>query len=189
MASIGYARVSTKEQELTNQLAALNEAGCERVFHGKQSGVSEENTIKLQELIDYVRNGDVVVVTKLDRLGRSLKSILDSIGQLHEKGAFLTTLDRAIDTSNGSPFAQAQLSLIATFAQLERDLIVDRTTEGREAAKAKGVAFGRRSALSDEQKATARKEHDQGMNISQLAKKYGVGRPTIYRALESDSIK
>jgi DNA invertase Pin-like site-specific DNA recombinase len=129
MQLIGFARVSTSNQDLANQLKMLEEHGCHKILHGKQSGSSKENESNLKELVDYVREGDTVVVTKLDRLGRSLKSILETIQQITDKNATLKTLDGAIDTTNCSPFAQAQLNLIGTFAQLERDLIVQRTTE------------------------------------------------------------
>jgi DNA invertase Pin-like site-specific DNA recombinase len=85
MAKIGFARVSTIEQDLTLQLKALKTEGCEEIFHGKQSGVSDENKAKLAELIRYIRKDDVVVVTKLDRIGRSLKAILSAIDAIHEK--------------------------------------------------------------------------------------------------------
>jgi DNA invertase Pin-like site-specific DNA recombinase len=122
MALIGFARVSTKEQDLSSQLEQLKAAGCDEVFSGKQSGATDENEKKLTELINYVRKDDTVVTTKLDRLGRSLRMILNTADLIHEKGARLRTLDGAIDTSNNSPFAKAQLSLIGTFAQLERVL-------------------------------------------------------------------
>ena len=178
---VGYARVSTQDQDLELQLEALK--NCGKVFHGKQSGVSNQNEKKLAELVEYVRSGDTVVVTKLDRLGRSLKGILEVIDQVHAKGCYLKTLDGSIDTSNKSPFAKAMISLMGTFAQLERDLIVSRTSEGREAAMAKGVKFGRPAALSLKQVKEIKKRKAKGENISQLAKAYDVGRPTIYRAL------
>ena len=181
MQLVGFARVSTSSQDLANQLKTLEEHGCNKVFHGKQSGKSKENELKLKELVDYVRQGDTVVVTKLDRLGRSLKSILETIQQITDKGATLKTLDGAIDTTNSSPFAQAQLNLIGTFAQLERDLIVQRTTEGREAAKEKGVKFGRKSVLTEEQRRTIRNELAKGATVYGLAKEYQVSRQTIMR--------
>jgi len=181
MALVGFARVSTVGQDLDNQLEALEKAGCERIFHGKQSGVSKENENKLNELVAYVRDGDVVVTTKLDRLGRSLKSILEIIQQITDKGATFKTLDGAINTTNDSPFARAQLSLIGTFAQLERDLIAQRTTEGREAAKTRGVKFGRKSALSEEQQKQVLKKLSNGGTVYALAKEYQVSRQTIMR--------
>jgi len=131
MSKIGFARVSAVHQDLSSQLDALKAAGCEEIFSGKQAGATEENQRKLDEMLKYIRRGDIVYVTRLDRLGRSLKSILQNIDTIHEKGAKLKTLDGAIDTSNESPLATATISLLGTFAQLERDLILDRTSEGR----------------------------------------------------------
>ncbi len=185
MQLIGFARVSTNNQDLDNQLKTLEENGCNKIFHGKHSGNSKDNELKLNELVDYVREGDIVVVTKLDRLGRSLKSILETIQKITDKNATLKTLDGAIDTTNSSPFAQAQLNLIGTFAQLERDLIVQRTTEGREAAKEKGVRFGRKSVLTDEQRKAIKKKLANGGTVYALAKEYEVSRQTIMRVRES----
>ena len=99
MANVGYARVSTVEQDLTMQLDALKQADCGEIFSGKQSGASKQNEEKLNELLSYIRKGDVVIVTKLDRLGRSLKAVLATIEAIHTKGATLRTLDNAINTS------------------------------------------------------------------------------------------
>lgn len=183
MATIGFARVSTLGQDLAVQLEQLNEVGCDNVFAGKQSGAKDVNERKLEEMINYIRDGDVVVVTKLDRLGRSLRMILNAIDGIHRKGASLRTLDGAIDTSNDSPFAKAQVSLIGTFAQLERDLIVSRTGEGRERAKNNGVQFGRKPKLNSDQKREIIKLHDSGngTSINKLSKKFNVSRMTISR--------
>ncbi len=182
MATVGFARVSTIEQDLTLQLKALTEADCHEIFHGKQSGASEENAAKLAELIRYIRKDDVVVVTKLDRLGRSLKSILSSIDQIHAKKATLRTLDGAIDTSNNSPFAKATVALIGVFAELERDLIIARTTEGRAAAQAAGKHMGRPKQISAADRINIRQALANGKStVSAQAKKYNVSRTTINR--------
>lgn len=181
---IGYARVSTKEQDLNNQLEALQQAGCEKVIHGKQSGSSKENDNKLAELVDYVRDGDVVIVTKLDRLGRSLKMILQTLEDIHSKGAMLKTLDGAIDTSQQSPFSQAMVSLIGTFAELERNLIVSRTTEGRDAAKKKGVKFGRKPSMTDDEQRQALARLKAGQSVRATAIEFGITRQTLYRVIE-----
>jgi DNA invertase Pin-like site-specific DNA recombinase len=181
MALIGFARVSTENQELTNQLEQLKSAGCSKIYHGKQSGVSKENEVQIQALIEWVREGDTVIVTKLDRLGRSLKSILEIMRALADKKVTFKTLDGSIDTTNNSPFATAQLSLIGVFAQLERDLIVQRTGEGRKAAIAKGVKFGRKSALSEEQHKDVKARIRRGETIYSLAQKFEVSRQTIMR--------
>jgi len=181
---IGYARVSTKEQDLNNQLEALEQAGCQKVIHGKQSGSSKENDQKLAELVEYVRDGDVVVVTKLDRLGRSLKMILQTLEDIHEKGAMLKTLDGSIDTSQETPFSKAMVSLIGTFAELERNLIVSRTTEGRDAAKRKGVKFGRKPSMTEDEQRRALARLEAGQSVRATAIEFGVTRQTLYRVKE-----
>lgn len=182
MSLIGFARVSTSQQDLSIQLDALKEAGCEVIFHGKQSGASDENEAKLAEMINYVRRGDLILVMKLDRLGRSLKSVLATIDSLHEKGATIKSMDGVIDTSNKSPFGKAMLNLIATFAQLERDLIVSRTQEGREAAIKAGKRVGRLQKISSfERQKIKDKLNSNIANITELATKYNVSRTTIRR--------
>jgi len=182
MATVGFARVSTLEQDLSLQLEALQAADCNKIFYGKQSGVSDDNERQLTLMIDYIRECDIVTVTKLDRLGRSLKSILASIDAIHEKGATLKTLDGVIDTSNDSPFAKAIVNLIGVFAQLERDLIVARTTEGRAAAAAAGKHMGRAKQISDEDRAKIRKTLlSKKSSISEQARLYSVSRTTITR--------
>lgn len=179
---IGYARVSTIDQDLSIQLEALEGTGCEKIFHGKQSGVSSENELRLRELIEYVRDSDVVVVTKLDRLGRSLKSILQVIDDIHNKGAVLKVLDGSVDTSNDSPFSKAMVALLATFAQLERDLIVSRTSEGREAAISAGKRMGRKASFTEStQKEIYQKLTSGECSVSQLAREYDTSRTTIQR--------
>ena len=181
---VGFARVSTKEQELSLQLKQLKDFGCEKFFHGKHSGVSIKNDEKLKEMIDFIREGDEVIVTRLDRLGRSLKSILDAIDNIHSKGACLNIIDGSLNTSNDNPFSNAMINLCGVFAQLERDLIKSRTAEGREAAKAKGKHLGRMPSLSDKQAKELFKDKLNGESISALARKYDVSRPTVHRTLE-----
>ena len=181
---IGYARVSTQEQDLESQLEQLTAAGCSRIFHGKHSGAKQENQDQLDRLVEYVREGDTVLVTKLDRLGRSLKMILATLERLEAKGVAVRSLDGAVDTSNQSPAATAQRALIAVFAQLERDLIVTRTSEGREAAMQRGVKFGRKQKLTEEEQKDIKQRHQRGESVRKLAAEYGVGRPTIDRVLK-----
>jgi len=182
MSKIGFARVSTIEQDLTLQLEALKNASCEEIFHGKHSGVSDANQNKLAELLSYIRKDDVVIVTKLDRLGRSLKSVLSAIDAIHAKQATLKTLDNVIDTSNSSPFAKATVNLICTFAQLERDLIIARTSEGRAAAIAAGKHMGRPPQISDTDRTKIRKIlASKKSSVSAQARKYSVSRTTINR--------
>lgn len=181
---VGFARVSTKEQELALQLKQLEEIGCEKIFHGKHSGVSVKNDEQLKELIDFIREGDEVIVTRLDRLGRSLKSILDAIDNIHSKGACLNIIDGSLNTSNDNPFSNAMINLCGVFAQLERDLIKVRTAEGRAEAKAQGRHLGRMPALTEQEGKELLKAKLNGESISALARKYGVSRPTVHRTLE-----
>ena len=181
---VGFARVSTQEQDLKIQLSKLNEFGCEKIFKGKQSGASIKNEEKLKELIDFIREGDEVIVTRLDRLGRSLKSILDAIDNIHSKGACLNIIDGSLNTSNDNPFSNAMINLCGVFAQLERDLIKARTAEGRAEAKAKGKHLGRMPSLSDKQAQDLLKEKLNGESVSALARKYEVSRATVHRTLE-----
>jgi DNA invertase Pin-like site-specific DNA recombinase len=148
---IGFARVSTNKQDLDIQLKVLNKVPCDKIFHIKASGKSSKNDEKLQEVIDYVRDEDVVYVTKLNRLARSTRKILNAINLIHNKKACLITLDGAINTSDKNLFSDAMISICATFSQLDRDLIIERTTEGREAAKAAGKHMGRAPSLDKEQ--------------------------------------
>jgi DNA invertase Pin-like site-specific DNA recombinase len=181
MALIGFARVSTVEQDLTVQLDALTKVGCAEIFSGKQSGTSKQNEEKLNELLNYIRKEDVVIATRLDRLGRSLKSVLATIDSIHVKGATLRTLDDAINTSNNSPIAKATIALLGVFAELERDLIISRTSEGRERARAAGKHLGRPFKVTDEDRKEITKQIANGVNISALARQFDVSRTTIRR--------
>jgi DNA invertase Pin-like site-specific DNA recombinase len=180
---VGFARVSTKEQDLNVQLSKLNAYGCEKIFQGKQSGASVRNEEKLKELIDFIREGDEVIVTRLDRLGRSLKSILEAIESIHKKGACLNIIDGSLNTKSDNPFATAMINLCGVFAQLERDLIKARTAEGREEAKAKGKHMGRLPALSDKQAKDLYKAKLNGESVSTLSRKFEVSRPTVHRTI------
>ena len=182
---IGFARVSTQGQDIDGQLEALTKAGCTKIFHGKNSGTKEANKARLEEMISYIREGDTVLVTKLDRLGRSLRMILEALDAIEDKKAAVRSLDGAIDTSNQSPTAKAQQALIGVFAQLERDLIVNRTSEGRDLAMKNGVQFGRKQKLSDNQKSIIKERHSKGDSIRKLASEFDVSRPTIDRIIKN----
>ena len=185
MAIIGFARVSTREQELTAQVDALKNFGCEKIFCGKQGGNSEQNAKKLDELLDYIREGDVVCVTKLDRLGRSLKGIMTAIDNIHSKGAALRTLDGVINSADDSPFGKAVLHVIAAFAELNKSLIIKNTTEGRERAIAQGKNMGRPKTIPEADREKIRKSvQSKQKSQNQLSKEYGVSRTTIRRIVE-----
>ena len=178
---IGYARASTSDQDLTTQMEKLREAECERIWQAKLSDVSDIDEGTFTEIIDYIRDGDVLMVTRLDRLGRSLSRILEAIDQIHRKGARIKTLDKVLDTSNDSPLSKTMTNLVGTFAQLERDLILDRTKEGRERAKAAGKHMGRPSALNDQAQKDVHKRLKSGESVSSIARFHGVARTMINR--------
>lgn len=176
MALIGYARVSTLDQDLKAQLEALELAGCEKVFAGKQSGKSDDNVAKLSSMIDYVRSGDTVLVTKLDRLGRSLNMILATIQQLSDKRVAVRTLDGQVNTESDNAMQRAMTQLLGVFAELEHSIIVDRLQSGRERT---GKLGGRKPKLSPEQTKVIKKALAGGQSKSSLAKEYSVSRSTI----------
>ncbi|MDW2322042.1 recombinase family protein [Vibrio sp. 1159] len=178
MALIGYARVSTADQDLSAQLEALTTAGCQKVFYGKQSGKSDDNKNKLAELLHYVREGDTVVLTKLDRMGRSLNTILATIQQLQEQGVQVKTLDGQVDTASDNAMQRAMTQLLGVFAELEHSIIVDRLQSGRERTGNKG---GRKSAISEAQRKEIKQKLSDGSSISALAREYCTSRTTIYR--------
>jgi DNA invertase Pin-like site-specific DNA recombinase len=179
MAILGYARVSTQDQDLTGQLQALKAAGADTIFREKISGVRADRP-QLAKLMTALRAGDVVVVTKLDRLGRSTRELLDLIDCTGKAGASFRSLgDPLWDTSS----AQGRLlsTLLAGIAEFERELIRERTGAGRERAMAEGVKFGRKRKLSDYQRAEAIKRRDAGETLAQIAKSYAVAISMISR--------
>jgi DNA invertase Pin-like site-specific DNA recombinase len=179
MAILGYARVSTQDQDLTGQLQALKAAGADTIFREKISGVRADRP-QLAKLMTALRAGDVVVVTKLDRLGRSTRELLDLIDCIGKAGASFRSLgDPLWDTSS----AQGRLlsTLLAGIAEFERELIRERTGAGRERAMAEGVKFGRKRKLSDYQRAEAIKRRDAGETLAQIAKSYAVAISMISR--------
>lgn len=178
---IGYARVSTIDQDFSAQVEKLTEAGCEKIYEAKLSGVSDEHERQLAQIIEFIREGDTLMVTRLDRLGRSLSKILSTIDDIHTKKATVKTLDGSLDTSNNSPLSKAMINLCGTFAQLERDLILDRTSEGRARAKAAGKHMGRPPGLTDKQIKDVYRRLRANETITSIAKHHNVSRTTIQR--------
>jgi DNA invertase Pin-like site-specific DNA recombinase len=179
---IGYARVSTKDQELGNQKTRLEAAGCELFFEEKISGAAKKRP-QLERLLNQLRNDDVVVVTKLDRLARSTSELLRIAEVLNEKNAGLQSLDEPwADTT--TPAGKMIMTVFGGIAEFERSLILPRTQEGREAALARGVPFGRPSKLRPDQKEVVRDLVKSGQSISAVARTFNVHPATIYRCLE-----
>lgn len=178
---IGYARVSTDDQDVTNQRAELHAAGCTRIFAEKITGTHTKRP-ELARLLDHLRAGDVVTVTRLDRLARNTRDLLDMAEQLQAKGAGLRSLAEPwADTT--SPAGRMVLTVFAGIAEFERSLIIDRTRRGRDAAKARGVQFGRRPTLNPGQVEHARELLAGGRTAGETADLLGVHRATLYRAL------
>ncbi|PQJ23625.1 hypothetical protein BSZ31_00165 [Limnobacter sp. SAORIC-690] len=184
---VGYARVSTRDQNLESQVSKLKNAGCEEIYEGKYSGVGQASDEALEKLIHFVRKGDTVVITRLDRIGRSLKSIINTIDEITSKGATVKSLDGAFDTSSGSAMSKALVHLLGVFAQLERDLIADRTSEGQKRAKAAGKHVGRPPKLTPIEIKQIKSDLAAGCSVSSLARKYQVTRPTISKFKLKDS--
>ena len=181
---IGYARVSTTGQSYEIQEHKLREAGCEKIMAEKQSGKSANDRKELQELVTWAREGDTVIVTKLDRLARSVSDAVKIIEALEAKGAGFKVLDSPnIDTT--TPQGKLVFHILAAVGEMERSLINERTAEGREKAMAEGVRFGRKVALTDAKMRNLREEAKTFIGSkADLGKKYGISRATVYRLLE-----
>jgi DNA invertase Pin-like site-specific DNA recombinase len=179
MAIIGYARVSTQDQHLAGQLEALTAAGAAPIFREKISGARADRP-QLAKLMASLKAGDIVLVTKLDRLGRSTRELLDLIERISKAGAAFRSLgDPLWDTSS----SQGRLlsTLLAAIAEFERDLIRERTGDGRKRAMAKGVKFGRKPKLSDYQRQEAIRRRAAGETLGEIAKSYAVDVSMISR--------
>ena len=178
---LGYARVSTDDQDLTLQRAALEEAGCRRLHEEKVSGADRDRP-QLARLLDQVREGDVVVVHRLDRLARSTRDLLEVAERLREANAGLRSLAEPwADTT--SPAGRMVLTVFAGIAEFERALIHERTGAGRIAAKRRGVRFGRPAKLSAEQVSLAHRLLEEGGAAGEVARMLNVHRATLHRAL------
>ena len=180
MARIGYARVSSYGQSLDVQLEKLGD--CERIFREKQSARTD-NREQLQLCLDFVRDGDQLVITKLDRLARSTRDLLNIMQLLERKGVKLVVLDQQIDTSTAT--GMLLFTMLGAIATFENDLRKDRQCQGIELAKRRGVKFGRKVALTDEQVHELRGKRGQGVKITDLMREFKVSKASVYRALGS----
>ncbi|WFG44144.1 recombinase family protein [Pseudonocardia alni] len=181
MTSLGYARVSTADQTADGQHDSLAAAGCERIFTDIASGKLARRP-QLDVLLDYARAGDMVVITKLDRLGRSVAHLVELAGVLQSRGIDLRVLHQGIDTS--TPGGRLTFHILASIAEFERDLISERTRDGLAAARARGRKGGRRPVLSPAKLDHARKLRDGGEHtMTEIAELVGCSRATLYRAL------
>jgi len=177
---MGYARVSTDAQTTRLQLDALKAAGCERIFEDKESGALRSRP-KLDRALTELRAGDTLVVWKLDRLGRSLRHLLEISETLRERGVALRSLTEHIDTATAA--GKMLYAVLGAVAQFERDVLRERTVAGMRAAKSRGEHIGRPRALKPVQVREARKMLERGGSPSHVARVLRVGRSTLYRAI------
>lgn len=181
---IGYARVSTRDQNLELQLDALNKAGCEAIYQEKVSGASASRP-ELERLLTQLRTGDTVYIYKLDRLGRSLRHLLKVVGDLQQLGVGLVSLTDAINTTS----AQGRLvfNLFASLAEFERELIRERTHAGLASARARGRVGGRQRGLSEEAERTAiiaeTLYREQQLGVNEIAQRLHISKVTLYKYL------
>ena len=179
MTSYGYARVSTLDQDLTVQRQALRAAGCSVIRAEKASGSRRDGRTELQVLLDFVQPGDTLVVTRIDRLARSLKDLQDIVHELKNRGVALRATEQPIDT--GTAAGKAFLDMLGVFAEFETNLRRERQLEGIAQAKTRGVYRGRKPSVD---MAEIRRLRDQdGLGATAIARQLGIGRASVYRAL------
>ena len=177
---VGYARVSTDDQNLDLQLDALKAAGCGELFSDQVSGASASKE-GLAKAMTYLRDGDTLVVWKLDRLGRTVKGLVELVALLKSRGIQFRSLTDGIDTS--TPAGRFFFHMMAALAEMERDLIQERTKAGLAAARARGRKGGRKPVMDESKVAAARRLLDAGGSSLEVAKNLGVSRATMYRHL------
>jgi DNA invertase Pin-like site-specific DNA recombinase len=179
MTTFGYARVSTDGQTLAAQDAALHGAGCAKVYAEKESGAKTDRA-ELGKVVSRLREGDVLVVTRLDRLARSTRDLLNTLDEITKRGAgFRSLADAWADTT--TPHGRLMLTVLGGLAEFERELIRARTGEGRARAKAQGVHMGRPPKLTPHQRREAIARRDAGEALTDIARTYGVSHTTIGR--------
>src|SRR5438270_5093413 len=178
MTIIGYARVSTTGQDLSIQEVALKAAGCDVVRAEKRSGASTAGRAELQTVLDFLRKGDVLMVTRIDRLARSIGDLQDIVRALKAKGAMLKATEQPIDTSTAA--GKCFLDMLGVFAEFETNLRRERQMEGIAKAKAAGVYKGRRPSIDLDK---VKELNDNGLGATEIAKRLKIGRASVYRVL------
>ncbi|WP_096200743.1 recombinase family protein [Bacillus sp. FJAT-45350] len=189
MELVGYARVSTVGQTIENQLEQLNEYGCKKIFEEKQSGAISDRKA-LQDALNYLREGDKLIVTKIDRLARSVKDLHNIASDLSNRGVALVFLKEQIDFSTSA--GKLMFTMLGAIGEFERDLIKERTKEGRERAKKQGKHMGRPSQPKQNVKRAIElfsERKTNGMSVNDIAKLTGVPRSTVYAEAKKQGMK
>ncbi len=181
---IGYARVSTQDQNLELQREALTKAGCRKLFEDKASGTRAKRP-GLAKALEMLREGDTLVVWKLDRLGRSVKQLVDLVGELRKRDIHFKSLTDVIDT--GTPSGRFFFHVMASLAEMERELTVERTRAGLEVARQLGRKGGRRRKMTDSKIESGKKLLASGVPPKDVAKHLGVSIPTLYRHIPASA--
>ena len=174
----GYARVSTTDQDLTIQVEALTNAGCETIRQEKISGTSVQGRDELNTLLDFLRKGDELVVTRVDRLARSIRDLQNIVYDLDKKGVILSATEQPIQTNTSA--GKCFLDMLGVFGEFETNLRKERQMEGIAKAKEKGVYKGRKPSVDADK---VKELRDSGLGASAIAKEMGIGRASVYRAL------
>lgn len=181
---VGYARVSTYDQNLDLQRAALNKTGCGKIYEDRMSGTRVDRP-GLKLTLEVLREGDTLVVWKLDRLGRSVKGLVDLVSELAERGINFKSLTDSIDT--GTPSGRFFFHMMASLAQMERELTIERTRAGLIAARQQGRVGGRKRKMTDSKIESARKLLANGVSPKEVAENLGISIPTLYRWLPAST--
>jgi len=186
MEKVGYARVSTQEQSLDMQLDALKKAGCDKIFTEKESGTKDDRQ-ELKNCLQYLRKGDVLIVYKLDRLGRSTKKLLEITDQLEEDGIQFISINDKMDTTTA--IGKAMFRMLAVLSEMERDLIVERTKAGLEAARARGRKGGRPKMDKKVLDKAIRLYNSKEYTVKEITDMTGVSKAKIYQALNEQKFE
>lgn len=180
MATYGYARVSTEDQDLTIQREALKAAGCEIIREEKISGTTRQGRQELKTLLEFLREGDTLVVTRLDRLARSMDDLSSIARELQERGVALRATEQPVDTSSAA--GKAFFQMLGVFAEFETNLRRERQMEGIAKAKAAGVYTGRKATIDVEE--VRRLRDQEGLGATEIAQRMGIARTSVYRVLK-----